>query len=101
MEGVSSNILSSLSNGSGIDIQKLARDLADVEKKPREELLSSQLAEEAKISAFAVIKFNIEQLIDKFENLNDASELASPKCECLHSPALSVISANGLAAGSA
>jgi hypothetical protein len=26
MEGVSSNILTSLTNGSGIDIQKLARD---------------------------------------------------------------------------
>ena len=34
MEGVSSNILTSLTNGSGIDIQKLARDLADVEKVP-------------------------------------------------------------------
>ena len=98
MEGVSSNILTSLTNGSGIDIQKLARDLADVEKVPREErLLSSQSAEEAKISAFAVIKFNIEQLIDKFENLNDASELAAPNVSVSTSPALSVISANGLA----
>ena len=98
MEGVSSNILTSLTNGSGIDIQKLARDLADVEKVPREErLLSSQSAEEAKISAFAVIKFNIEQLIDKFENLNDASELATPNVSVSTSPSLSVISANGLA----
>ena len=95
MEGVSSNILTSLTNGSGIDIQKLARDLADVEKVPREEsVLSSQSAEEAKISAFAVIKFNIEQLIDKFENLNDASELATPNVSVSTSPALSVISAN-------
>ena len=98
MEGVSSNILTSLTNGSGIDIQKLARDLADVEKVPREQrLLSSQSEEEAKISAFAVIKFNIEQLIAKFENLNDASELATPNVSVSNSPALSVISANGLA----
>ena len=37
------------------DIQKLARDLADVEKAPRRASLSSQSAEEAKISAFAVV----------------------------------------------
>ena len=99
MEGISSNVLSSLSNGSGIDIQKLARDLADVEKKPREErLLESQLTEEAKISAFAVIKFNIEELIDKFEKLNDASELSTPSVGLSDSPAVSIISANGLAA---
>ena len=98
MEGVSSNILTSLTNGSGIDIQKLARDLADVEKAPREErLLSSQSAEEAKISALAVIKFNVEELIDKFEKLNDASELATPSVSVSNSPALSVIGANGLA----
>ena len=32
MEGISSNILSSLTKGSGINIEQLARDLADVEK---------------------------------------------------------------------
>ena len=98
MEGVSSNILSSLTNGSGIDIQKLARDLADVEKAPREErLLTHKSEEEAKISALSVLKFNVEQLIAQFNQLNDASELSTPNVSVSDSPSLKIISTDGLA----
>lgn len=98
MEGVTSNILSSLTNGSGIDIQKLARDLADVEKNPREErLLASKSLEESKISAFAVLKFNVEQLITQFNQLNDADELSEASVRLSDSPSINVIATDGLA----
>ena len=35
VDSVASNVMTSLGNGSGIDITKLARDLADVEKAPK------------------------------------------------------------------
>ena len=98
MEGISSNILSSLTKGSGIDIQKLARDLADVEKNPREErLLESKSLEESKISALAVLKFNVEQLIDQFNQLNDSNELSAASISLSDSPSIDVVSTDGLA----
>ena len=90
MEGISSNILSSLTKGSGINIEQLARDLADVEKKPREErLLGSKEQEEAKLSAFAVLKFNVQELISNFDQLNDASELFQPQATLSNDPSTS------------
>ena len=98
MERVSSNILGSLTNGSGIDIQKLARDLADVEKNPRErKLLESKTQEENKISALSVLKFNVEQIIGVFQTLNDVSELATPVVSTSDSPSLSIVSTDGSA----
>lgn len=98
MEGISSNILSSLTKGSGIDIQKLARDLADVEKNPREErLLESKSLEESKISAFGVLKFNVEQLIDQFNQLNDSNELSTASISLSDSPSINVVATDGLA----
>ena len=40
---ISQSILTSLGGGSGIDIFKLARDLADVEKEPKQLAIQPQL----------------------------------------------------------
>ncbi|GIR69843.1 MAG: hypothetical protein CM15mP74_10940 [Halieaceae bacterium] len=68
-----------MGKGSGIDIVKLAQDLTDVEKAPRESRLNADIeASEAKISGLAVLKYNVQLLVDSFNALNDASELAVP-----------------------
>ena len=95
---IASSVMQTLGGGSGIDIVKLARDLTDVEKLPAEEkITASQEAAEAKISALAVLKFNVQALIDEFNGLNDASELATPTATTSDSSVVSVVSTDGAA----
>ena len=73
-----SSVVASLSGGAGIDIRKLAEDLTNVERAPLEDRLTASRDREAtQISAYAVLKYNIEELISKLEGLDDASELRS------------------------
>ena len=97
-DNIASSVMQTLGGGSGIDIVKLARDLTDVEKLPAEEkITASQEAAEAKISALAVLKFNVQALIDEFNGLNDASELATPTATTSDSSVVSVVSTDGAA----
>ena len=97
-EGIASKVINTLGNGSGIDFTQLARDLADAEKAPRESRITAATeAAEAKISAFAVLKYNVQLLIDQFNALNDASELATPKATSSDTTVVSVVSTDGSA----
>ena len=87
-----------MGKGSGIDIRKLARDLTDVEKAPRESKLNTNIEDsEAKISGLAVLKFNVQLLVDQFTLLNDASELATPKATSADTTKVSITSTDGSA----
>ena len=77
-ESVVSSVMATLGTGSGIDIKKLAEDLTNVERVPAEERLNSRIEEEtAQLSAYSVLKFNVEDLISKFSALDDMSEILS------------------------
>ena len=72
---ISQQILTSLGGGSGIDIFKLARDLADVEKEPKQLALESSIEKsEASISAYAAIAYQVGT-IKSFQTMDDADEL--------------------------
>ena len=97
-ESIVSSVMSSMGKGSGIDILKLARDLTDVEKVPAEERINEEkAATEAKISALAVLKYNVQTLIDQLNGLNDASELATPTATSADTTKVSVVSTDGTA----
>lgn len=97
-ENVASTVLLGMGKGSGIDIIKLAQDLTDVEKAPREAKLNASIEEsEAKISGLAVLKFNVQLLIDAFSTLNDAAELATPTATSTDASKVSVVSTDGSA----
>ncbi len=97
-ENVASTVLLGMGKGSGIDIIKLAQDLTDVEKAPRENKLNADIeASEAKISGLAVLKYNVQLLIDEFNGLNDASELATPTGTSSDISKVSVTSTDGSA----
>ena len=97
-ENLASTVLSSMGRGSGVDVIKLARDLTDVTKLPREERLNkAKEASEAEISAHAVLKYNVQLLIDQFNGLNDASELATPTATSSDTSKVSVLSTDGSA----
>ena len=98
-ENVASTVLLGMGKGSGIDIVKLARDLTDVEKAPRESKLNASIEEsESKISGLAVLKYNVQLLIDSFNELNDAAELATPTATTTDAAKVSVLATDGSAA---
>ena len=75
-ESVVSSVMSSLGTGSGIDIRKLAEDLTSVERGPAEQRLNMLKEQEtAQISAYAVLKYNVEDLLARLEELDDLSEV--------------------------
>ena len=79
-ENAISSVVANLSGGAGIDIRKLAQDLTDVERLPIEERLTKSIDKESnQISAYAVVKYNVEQFISKLEALDDESELLEPQ----------------------
>ena len=95
-ESITSSIITNMGSGSGIDITKLARDLTDVEKEPRENRLNvAKTASEAKISAYAVLKYNVNQLVSVFNSLNDENELATPSASSSNDLKVKVSSTNG------
>tara|TARA_A100001015_G_scaffold303582_1_gene393445 strand:- start:1406 stop:2872 length:1467 start_codon:yes stop_codon:yes gene_type:complete len=93
-----SSTVASLTGGSGIDIRKLAEDLTDVERKPAEERLTNLRDQEsAQISAYAVLKFNVEELITRFEALDDASEVLASKASSSDTTKVEISNALGSA----
>lgn len=75
---VASTVLTTLDVGSGIDIVKLSEDLTNAEKEPKQNAIQSDIdATEASISAYALVKFQVDALKSAFEKLNDANEIAT------------------------
>jgi flagellar hook-associated protein 2 len=78
VSNVANTVLTTLDIGSGIDSQKLAQDLTDAIKIPQEKNIQGKIdASEASISAYGLMKFQIDSLKASFEKLNDANELAT------------------------
>lgn len=97
-ENAASTVIQSLGGGSGIDFLKLARDLTDAEKAPQEaRLTQAKERSEAKISAIAVLQYNVDLFTESLNGLNDVSELAMPKVSSADSTAVSVSTAQGAA----
>lgn len=97
---VSTNIISTLGAGSGIDVKSLAQNLVDAERVPRKQLIDDKIKKsEAKISGFSAVKYSISQLQSAFNNLNDASDFSSIKVNSSQSSAFSATAATNAATG--
>jgi flagellar hook-associated protein 2 len=78
VSSVTNTVLTTLDIGSGIDSVKLARDLTDAVQIPKTRVVQSKIdASDASISAYALVKFQVDKLTASFEKLNDANELAT------------------------
>lgn len=96
---VSSQVLTTLGVGSGLDVFKLAQDLTDVEKVPKKESIESDItATEASISGYGLVSFQVGQLQKAFEKLNDADEMATSTGSSSNTSAISLTSLDGAAA---
>ena len=78
VSNVANTVLTTLDIGSGIDSQKLAEDLTNAIKVPQQNVIQEKIdSSEASISAYGLVKFQLNALKGSFEKLNDANELAT------------------------
>ena len=78
VSSVTNTVLTTLDIGSGIDSAKLGRDLTDAVQIPQTQIAQGKIdTSEASISAYALVKFQVDKLKASFEKLNDANELAT------------------------
>ncbi|MBT4832841.1 MAG: hypothetical protein HON72_05605, partial [Porticoccaceae bacterium] len=95
---VSSQVLTTLGVGSGLDVFKLAKDLTDVEKVPKQEAIQNSIdATEASISGYGLVSYQVGLLQQAFENLNDSDELATSTGTSSDTSAISLTSIDGSA----
>ncbi len=96
-----SNIVSSLGLGSGIDIQELAKNLVEAEKTPRKEAIEAKISKsEARISGLALVNYSLAEIKKAFSDLNDASDFTSLTATNSQSSAFSVKTDSSAQAGS-
>ncbi len=95
-----SNIVSSLGAGSGIDIKELAKNLVEAEKTPRKEAIEAKISKsEARISGLSLVNYSLGELKKAFANLNDASDFTSLTATNSQASAFSVTTDSSAQAG--
>ena len=99
---IANTVLTTLDVGSGLDIGKLAQDLTDAEKVPKQNSINSDIADsEASITGYAEVSFQVNLLKTAFEAINDADELATSNGTSSDSTKVSFSSVAGNAAAGA
>lgn len=99
---IANTVLTTLDVGSGLDIGKLAQDLTDAEKLPKQNSINSDIADsEASITGYAEVSFQVNLLKTAFEAINDADELATSSGTSSDSTKVSFSSVAGNAAAGA
>ena len=74
----STNFLTTLGAGSGVDTKTLAQNLADAEITPRKDAINAKITKtEARISGYGYLKTALSDLKTAFGKLDDASDFAS------------------------
>lgn len=95
-----SNIVSSLGAGSGIDIKELAKNLVEAEKTPRKEAIDAKIAKsEARISGLALVNYSLTEIKNALGNLNDASDFTSLTATNSQSSAFAITTDSAAQAG--
>ena len=75
---MTTNFVSALGAGSGVDVKSLAGNLVEAERAPRKERIDNRIAKtEAKISGYGAMKFALSDLQAAFAKVNDAYEFSS------------------------
>ena len=71
----STNTISALGAGSGVDVKSLAQSLVDAEKSPRKSVIDAKIKKsEGGISGYSAVKFVLNDLKTAFSNLKDLSD---------------------------
>lgn len=96
----STNLVTALGAGSGVDTQALAKNLVEAARAPAKSILDEKIAKsEARISGYGVIKYNLNELKKAYAGLNDLSDFTSLQASNSLPSALSVVAAASATAG--
>ena len=96
----STDYVSALGAGSGMDVKALATSLVDAERVPRKDAIDKKVkASEANISGYGAIKYVLDGLKTAFADLNDQSDFSSIQTSNSQSTAFSVNASATTAAG--
>ena len=97
----STNLISALGAGSGVDVKALAESLVEAERAPRKERIDAKITQtEAKISGYGALKFALSELQTAFKAINDAKDFATLAVASSQASAISVTADSSAAAGS-
>jgi flagellar hook-associated protein 2 len=87
----STNLISALGAGSGVDVKALAESLVEAERAPRKERIDAKITQtEAKISGYGALKSALLDLQTAFKTVNDARDFSTLK-EILNSVHQSIL----------
>lgn len=97
-----SNLVSSLGAGSGVDIKTLAQNLVDAEKAPQADAINTKISKsEAKISGYGALLANLSVIKTAFQGLENPSSVLKPTVQSGDASAYSAtVSSNTAAASS-
>ena len=85
------NTITALGAGSGVDVKALAQSLVDAEKAPRKTLIDNRIKKsEGSISGYSALKFVVNDLKNAFSNIKDQSSFNTIVPRVSQSSALSV-----------
>ena len=85
------NTITALGAGSGVDVKALAQSLVDAEKAPRKTLIDNRIKKsEGGISGYSALKFVVNDLKNAFSNIKDQSSFNTIVPRVSQSSALSV-----------
>ena len=85
------NTITALGAGSGVDVKALAQSLVDAEKAPRKTLIDNKIKKsEGSISGYSALKFVVNDLKNAFSNIKDQSSFNTIVPRVSQSSALSV-----------
>lgn len=100
MATTSSNLVTALGAGSGIDIKALAENLVAAERAPREEQLQSQMDKSsARISGYSAIRYSLGTISDAFAQLKDQNDFASFQSQISDPTSLSITTTSAASEG--
>ena len=95
-----STIIQSLQLGSGVDVQALARSLAEAENSPRiEQVKARQASVEASISGYGLVSVGLDSLRQGFSSLGNYSSLITNQVEAADTSVLSATADSTARAG--
>lgn len=96
----STNLISALGAGSGVDVKALAESLVEAERAPRKERIDTKITQtEAKISGYGALKFSLSELQTAFMALNDAKDFSTLNATNSQPSALGIETTSSATAG--
>lgn len=97
----SSELISALGAGSGVDVRALAESLVNVERAPREDAINNKIStQERRIAGYSALMLALDTVKEAFAKLNDKSEFNANQTSNSHPSAFDVSTTGAAQTGS-